>query len=83
MVHHAADVGRAFDAVLMDVQMPVVSSHEATRALTAVALAAGMNEFVTQPIDADRLRLRLRFRLRLRLTLARWVHSVGLPSAPP
>ena len=37
------------------------------------ALAAGMNEFVTKPIDADRLRA----------TLARWVHSVSLPSAPP
>jgi CheY-like chemotaxis protein len=67
-----------FDAVLMDVQMPVMSGHEATRvlrrdyspaqlpiiALTAAALvsereqalAAGMNDFLTKPIDPERLR---------------------------
>ena len=67
-----------FDAVLMDVQMPVMSGHEATRllrrqysaerlpiiALTAAALvsereqalAAGMNDFLTKPIDPQRLR---------------------------
>ncbi|MBC7938939.1 MAG: response regulator, partial [Chitinophagaceae bacterium] len=71
--------------VLMDVQMPMMSGHEATRALradpltanvpvialTAAALVserdeamqAGMNDFLTKPIDADRLRA----------TLARWV----------
>jgi len=61
----------------MDVQMPVMSGHEATRALrllpegrdlpivalTAAALVtereealkAGMNDFLTKPIDADKL----------------------------
>jgi PAS domain S-box-containing protein len=77
-INAAASMGKPFDAVLMDVQMPVMSGHEATRlvrrrfaaedlpivALTAAALvserdealAAGMNDFLTKPIDAPRLR---------------------------
>jgi PAS domain S-box-containing protein len=77
-VQQAAAAGEPFDAVLMDVQMPVMSGHEATRelrklfsasqlpivALTAAALvserdealAAGMNDFLTKPVDAPRLR---------------------------
>jgi PAS domain S-box-containing protein len=69
--------GLAFHAVLMDVQMPEMSGHEATRALrqldagkglpivalTAAALVterdealnAGMDDFLTKPIDADKL----------------------------
>jgi len=80
-VHVAAAAGRPFDAVLMDVQMPVMSGHEATRALrvsvagrdlpiialTAAALVterdtaleAGMNDFLTKPIDAEKLRTTL------------------------
>jgi PAS domain S-box-containing protein len=80
-VHRAAATGQPFAAVLMDVQMPVMSGHEATRALrhteagrqlpiialTAAALVsereaaveAGMDDFLTKPIDADKLHLAL------------------------
>lgn len=89
-VQRAVAGGQPFDAVLMDVQMPVMSGHEATRALreleasgalqepaarslpiialTAAALVterqealrAGMDDFLTKPIDADRLQAALR-----------------------
>ena len=70
--------GIPFDAVLMDLHMPVMGGHMAVRALrerhtrerlpiialTAAALssqrdealAAGMNDFLTKPIDSARLR---------------------------
>ncbi len=88
-VERAAQNHAPFDAVLMDVQMPGMSGHEATRllrqrqdsadlpviALTAAALvsereealAAGMNDFLTKPIDPDKLHS----------TLARWIHQIA------
>ena len=87
-VDHAQASGRPFDVVLMDVQMPGMSGHEATRllrrkypadrlpiiALTAAALvserdqalAAGMNDFLTKPIDSNRLRNTLARAMRAR-----------------
>ncbi|MFY9386800.1 MAG: PAS domain S-box protein [Smithellaceae bacterium] len=84
-----------YDAVLMDVQMPVMSGYEATTliradgrfselpiiAMTAYAtsgakeqcLAAGMNDYISKPIDQERLFT----------TLARWVQPRGLPVTMP
>ena len=84
-IEQAASAGTPYDAVLMDLQMPVMSGYEATRALRArsagqsvpiialtaaalvsereQALADGMDDFLTKPIDADKLCA----------TLARWV----------
>jgi PAS domain S-box-containing protein len=93
-VKRAASVGQPFDAVLMDLQMPVMSGHEAARALRrteagrglpiialtaaalvserAEALEAGMDDFLTKPIDAEKLRA----------TLGRWV-APRAPAAGP
>jgi PAS domain S-box-containing protein len=80
-VARAQAAGEPFHAVLMDVQMPVMSGHEAARrlrvrhaakalpivAITAAALVsereaaleAGMNDFLTKPIDPAKLRATL------------------------
>jgi PAS domain S-box-containing protein len=92
-VHAAVHAGVPFDAVLMDVQMPVMGGHDAARelrrdyapavlpiiALTAAALVserdealeAGMDDFLTKPIDAAKLRQ----------TLARHLAALRGPSA--
>ena len=100
-VHRAQGEGQPFDAVLMDLQMPVMGGHDATRelrstypsdvlpiiALTAAALvserhdalAAGMDDFLTKPIDAAKLRQTLAQQLARRSR----VPAHALDSAPP
>ncbi len=85
-----------YDAVLMDVQMPVMDGYEATQAIresgadyrdipviamTAHAMAgdreksleAGMNDYVTKPIDPDQLFL----------TLLKWIEPAERVVAEP
>ena len=98
LLKRALATGRAPDAVLMDLQMPLMSGYEATQALRALpgterlpvialtaaamvdererASAAGMDDFLTKPIDPERLRA----------TLAHWRQAgakQGLPAGEP
>ncbi len=92
----------AFDAILMDLQMPVMSGFDATRAIRArrdsqtlpiialtaaaldteraQALAAGMNDFITKPIDAERLRAAMLHWCGRELTPEPTARSEGAPS---
>ncbi len=92
-VDMVAEGGGRFEAVLMDLQMPEMDGHEATRvirttlnnstlpiiAMTAHALEserenclkAGMNDYVSKPVDPDRLLT----------TLVRWIKP--RPGGPP
>jgi len=98
----AVDLIRAesFDAVLMDLQMPVMDGHQATRiiradprhaelpilAMTAHALveererclAAGMNDYVSKPIDPEILAAVI-----TRWTGGRGKEAPGLPAPGP
>ena len=106
--HHVVDDGRAglaawaeggWDAVLMDVQMPVLDGYAATRALreqeaegaaqrrtpviamTAAAvdgerercLAAGMDDYLTKPVDPAGLAA----------TLSHWLEGTPVEQTPP